>query len=100
MTQRLVHRPARQELPKITLDPVDVNGPLTLPESGGGMSGIMQVAMPLLGGAGMLSMFMANRNPTMLMAGAGMLVAMVGGGIFMFVSQRTGSSKRLRDQRR
>ncbi|WP_422769943.1 type VII secretion protein EccCa [Plantactinospora sp. WMMC1484] len=100
MTQRVVHRPARIPPPEPELGALDMVSPPALPDSGGGFAGVMQVFLPVMGGAGMLLMMMANQNPVMMIAGAGMLTATVVGGIAAFVAQRTGSARRFAQQRR
>ncbi|WP_416905955.1 hypothetical protein [Micromonospora echinospora] len=100
MTQRVVHRPARVPPPEPELTALDVVAPPAVPEGTGGFAGIMQVLLPIMGGAGMLLMMMANQNPVMMIAGFGMLAATVLGGIAAFVAQRTGSARRFAVQRR
>jgi len=77
-----------------------VASPPTVPDSGGGFTGAMQLLMPMMGGGGMLLMMVANRNPIMMIAGLGMLAATVLGGIGAFISQRTGAARRFTHQRR
>ncbi|MFI6820457.1 type VII secretion protein EccCa [Micromonospora sp. NPDC050187] len=100
MTQRVVHRPARVPPPEPELTVLDVVAPPAVPDGAGGFAGIMQVLLPIMGGAGMLLMMMANQNPVMMIAGFGMLAATVLGGIAAFVAQRTGSARRFAVQRR
>jgi S-DNA-T family DNA segregation ATPase FtsK/SpoIIIE len=100
VAQRLIHRPARHRPPDADLRPVELIPPPTLPDSGGGMQGAMQILMPIMGGAGSLVMIVANKNPVMLIAGGIMLVVTVLGAIGMFVAQRTGATKRASDLRR
>ncbi|MEV0330295.1 type VII secretion protein EccCa [Micromonospora echinospora] len=100
MTQRVVHRPARVPPPEPELTALDVVAPPAVPEGAGGFAGIMQVLLPIMGGAGMLLMMVANQNPVMMIAGFGMLAATVLGGIAAFVAQRTGSARRFAVQRR
>ena len=91
MTQRLVHRPARTGSEPVDLAPIQLHPPPTLPDPGAGAQGVLQILMPILGGAGSLIMIVANRNPVMLIAGGIMLVATVLGGVGLFVAQRTGA---------
>ena len=100
MTQRLVHRPARTGSEPVDLAPIELHPPPTLPDPGAGAQGVLQILMPILGGAGSLIMIVANRNPVMLIAGGIMLVATVFGGVGLFVAQRTGAAKRATDLRR
>ncbi|MGC4810157.1 type VII secretion protein EccCa [Micromonospora sp. DT228] len=99
MTQRVIHRPAR--VPPTEPEPtaLDVVSPPAVPDGGGGFAGVMQVFLPIMGGAGMLLMMMANQNPIMMIAGLGMLVATVFGGIAAYVTQRTGAARRFARQR-
>ncbi len=100
MAQQLIHRPARTRPPDPDLSPVDLIAPPGLPDASAGLQGVMQILMPILGGAGSLVMIVANRNPVMLIAGGMMLAVTVVGAIVMFIAQRTGSSKRAADLRR
>lgn len=100
MSQRLIHRPARSRTEPIDLRPVELLSPPTLPDAAAGLQGVMQIMMPIMGGAGSLIMIVANRNPVMLIAGGIMLAATVIGAIVMFVAQRTGAGKRANDLRR
>lgn len=100
MTQRVIHRPARSRPPEPVLRPVSVIQPPTLPDSTGSAQGVMQVLMPVMGGAGMLVMIVANKNPVMLITGGIMMAVMVLGGIGMFVAQRTGQAKQVVTMRR
>lgn len=100
MTQRLVHRPARTRPPEPDLKAIELIPPPRLPDSGAGVQGVMQMAMPIMGGAGSLVMLLSNSNPVMLIAGSIMLGVTVIGGIVMFIGQRTGQAKRTADMRR
>ena len=100
MTQRLVHRPARTGLPAIDLRHVQLRSPPALPEGTAGPQGVLQMLMPVVGGAGSLVMIVAGRNPLMLIAGAIMLIATVVGAVALFVLGRTGNAKRATDLRR
>lgn len=100
MTQRVIHRPARSRPPEPPLRPVSIIQPPTLPDSTGSAQGVMQVLMPVMGGAGMLVMIVANKNPVMLITGGIMMAVMVLGGIGMFVAQRTGQAKQVVTMRR
>src|SRR5580765_2770366 len=100
MTQRAIHRPARSRFPDPDMPPVELMALPSVPDAGAGLQGVMQILMPIMGGAGSLIMIVANQNPVMLIAGGIMLVATVVGAIVMFVAQRTGSGKRAADLRR
>ena len=100
MTQRLVHRPARTASAPMDLSPVQLHPPPALPDNGAGMQGLLQVLMPIVGGAGSLIMIVANHNPVMLIAGGIILTATVLGGVALFVGQRTGTARRATDLRR
>ncbi|MEU4474273.1 type VII secretion protein EccCa [Micromonospora sp. NPDC023888] len=99
MTQRVIHRPARVPPPEPEPTALDVVSPPAVPDGGGGFAGVMQVFLPIMGGAGMLLMMMANQNPIMMIAGLGMLVATVFGGIAAYITQRTGAARRFARQR-
>ncbi|MFY1583659.1 type VII secretion protein EccCa [Micromonospora sp. WMMD734] len=99
MTQRVIHRPARVPPPEPEPTALDVVPPPGMPDGGGGFAGVMQVFLPIMGGAGMLLMMMANQNPIMMIAGLGMLIATVFGGIAAYVTQRTGTARRFTRQR-
>jgi S-DNA-T family DNA segregation ATPase FtsK/SpoIIIE len=94
VTQRLVHRPARVRPPERASGPLDIAAPPLPSESGGGVAGMMQVMLPVLGGGGSLVMILANRNALMLVAGGMMLAVTVLGGLVAFVGQRTGANRR------
>ena len=100
MAQRLIHRPARSGPESVDLRPVELLAPPTLPDAAAGLQGVVQILMPIMGGAGSLIMIVANRNPIMLIAGGIMLMATILGAIVMFVAQRTGAGKRATDLRR
>ncbi|MFC7547913.1 type VII secretion protein EccCa [Plantactinospora sp. GCM10030261] len=101
MTQRVVHRPARAAAPREPESaPLEVVAPPAVPDGGGGLASVMQVFLPIMGGAGMVLMMVANQNPIMMVAGLGMLAATVLGGIGAFVAQRTGAARRFTQQRR
>ena len=100
MAQRLIHRPARTRPDEADLQPVDLIPPPTLPDAGAGLQGVMQILMPIMGGAGSLVMIVANANPVMLIAGGMMIGATVIGAMVMFIAQRTGTTKRAADLRR
>ncbi|MET3805636.1 S-DNA-T family DNA segregation ATPase FtsK/SpoIIIE [Nakamurella sp. UYEF19] len=100
MAQRLIHRPARTRPEPLDLRPVELLSAPTLPDAAAGLQGVMQILMPIMGGAGSLIMIVANRNPVMLIAGGIMLMATIIGAIVMFVAQRTGAGKRANDLRR
>jgi S-DNA-T family DNA segregation ATPase FtsK/SpoIIIE len=100
MTQRLLHRPARQAPPPVDVTPVQIVSPPALPEGRGGLAGSMQLVLPVLGGGGMVLILVSNSNPLFLLAGIGMLGAMVLGAVLLFVSQRTGAARRFTVQRR
>jgi len=100
MTQKLIHRPARNRPPEADLRPVELIAPPQLPDAGAGIQGVMQILMPIMGGAGSLVMIVANNNPIMLIAGGIMLAVTIIGAIVMFIAQRTGTSKRAGDMRR
>ncbi len=100
MTQKLIHRPARNRPPEADLRPVELIAPPQLPDAGAGIQGVMQILMPIMGGAGSLVMIVANSNPIMLIAGGIMLAVTIIGAIVMFIAQRTGTSKRAGDMRR
>ncbi|MFI0352913.1 type VII secretion protein EccCa [Actinomadura sp. 9N407] len=53
----------------------------------------MQVALPALGGLGMVMFMIAGGNPIFLLAGIVMITAMVAGGVLMFIGQRTGARR-------
>ncbi|MBM0233991.1 type VII secretion protein EccCa [Micromonospora sp. STR1_7] len=99
MTQRVIHRPARVPPPEPEPTALDVVSPPAMTDGGGGFAGVMQIFLPIMGGAGMLLMMMANQNPIMMIAGLGMLVATVFGGIAAYVTQRTGAARRFARQR-
>ncbi|HEX5493623.1 MAG TPA: type VII secretion protein EccCa [Mycobacteriales bacterium] len=94
MTQRMVHRPARVPPAELPLAPLEMAAPPPAGDSAGGISGAMQMILPLLGGAGSLVLIISNRNPLMLVAGGIMLGVMVIGGAAAFVAQRTGARRR------
>ena len=100
MTQRVVHRPARIQPPQPDLARIEVVAPPALPDSGGGFTGMMQVALPIMGGGGMLLMMVSNNNPIMLVAGSAMMLVTVLGAMAAFVGQRTGAARRFAQQRR
>ncbi len=100
MTQRLVHRPARAGSPTVDLRPVELRSPPALPDGTAGSHGVLQMLMPVVGGAGSLVMIVSNRNPLMLIAGGIMLVATVVGAVALYVLGRTGTAKRATDLRR
>lgn len=100
MAQRVIHRPARTHPEAVDLRPVELLPPPTLPDSAAGLQGVLQILMPIMGGAGSLIMIVANRSPLMLIAGGIMLLATIVGAIVMFVAQRTGAGKRATDLRR
>jgi S-DNA-T family DNA segregation ATPase FtsK/SpoIIIE len=100
MTQRLVHRPARTGSPTVDVRHVELRSPPALPDGTAGPQGVLQMLMPVVGGAGSLVMIMSNRNPLMLIAGGIMLIATVVGAVALFVLQRTGTAKRATDLRR
>ncbi len=100
MAQRLLHRPARAVPEAPGLRPVELLPPPSLPDAAAGLQGVLQMLMPILGGAGSLIMIVANRSPLMLIAGSIMLAATIAGGIVLFVAQRTGAGKRATDLRR
>src|SRR5205814_7857429 len=100
MTQRVIHRPARMRLPEPDLKAIEVVAPPAVPDSGAGFAGAMQVVLPVMGGGGMLLMMVANNNTLMMIAGLGMLVVTVLGGLAAFVAQRTGAARRFTVQRR
>jgi S-DNA-T family DNA segregation ATPase FtsK/SpoIIIE len=99
VAQRLIHRPARAHPEAIDLSAVELLPPPTLPDAAG-LQGVLQILMPIMGGAGSLIMIVANRSPLMLIAGGIMLLATIVGAIVMFVAQRTGAGKRAIDLRR
>jgi S-DNA-T family DNA segregation ATPase FtsK/SpoIIIE len=94
MAQRLMHRPARTPPPETPLKPLELVGPPPATDDAAGVGSIMQVMLPVMGGAGSVVMFVGNRNPLMMIAGGIMLTAMVVGGLVMFLAQRTGARKR------
>ena len=49
VTQRLVQRPARLPPPELPLDPMVLLAPPAAVDSQGGLGGIAQVALPLMG---------------------------------------------------
>jgi len=100
VAQRLIHRPARHRPPEADLSPVELIPPPQLPDAGAGVQGVMQILMPIMGGAGSLVMMLANKNPIMLIAGGIMLVVTIIGAVVMFIAQRTGAAKRATDMRR
>ena len=100
MAQRVIHRPARTHPEAVDLRPVELLPPPALPDSAAGLQGVLQILMPIVGGAGSLIMIVANRSPLMLIAGGIMLLATIVGAIVMFVAQRTGAGKRATDLRR
>ena len=100
MAQRLIHRPASSRPAEADLKSVDLIPPPSLPDAGAGLQGVMQILMPIMGGAGSVVMIVANKNPVMLIAGGIMIGATVIGAIVMFIAQRTGTTKRAADLRR
>ena len=100
MAQRLIHRPARSRPPEPDLQAVELLPAPALPDSGAGLQGVMQILMPIMGGAGSIVMIVANANPVMLIAGGIMIGATIIGAIVMFIAQRTGTAKRGADLRR
>jgi S-DNA-T family DNA segregation ATPase FtsK/SpoIIIE len=96
----LVHRPARTALADVALQPYDLVAPPASNDGGrGGLGGIMQMLLPLLGAGGSAVMFLGNRNPLMLIAGGLMVGAMVVGGLVMFIAQQTGAGRRAQQAR-
>ena len=94
MTQRVIHRPARATGPQAPQRSVEVIAAPLQPDGAGGLAGVMQVMLPILGGGGSLVMILANRNPLMLIAGGIMLAVTVLGGVITFIAQRTGANRR------
>ncbi len=99
MTQRLVHRPARTAVADLPLQALDLVAPPAAADGRGGMTGIMQVMLPMMGAGGSAVMFLGQRNPLMMIAGGIMIGAMVVGGLVMFIAQRTGASRRMSQAR-
>lgn len=56
--------------------------------------GLVQVALPALGGVGMVLFMIAGGHPLLLVAGLVMLVVTVGGAVGMYVSTRSGARRR------
>ena len=98
MSQRVSHRPARGRLPDLELHPLEIAAPPQPSESDNGLAGLMQMLLPIVGGAGSLVMILANRSPIMLVAGGIMLAVTVIGGIVTFIAQRCGANRRATHQ--
>ncbi|WP_063813819.1 type VII secretion protein EccCa [Herbidospora daliensis] len=94
MGHEVVHRPARIWPTEIPAGVEELARPPVPSPPPGPMQAVMQVAMPVLGGLGMVVFVFAGRNPLLMVGGLVLVLAMIGGGVGMLVAQRTGTRRR------
>jgi S-DNA-T family DNA segregation ATPase FtsK/SpoIIIE len=97
MTTRQIHRPARVVRPPAPGPSRPVEAPPTLPE--GKVGTPVQALLPMAGVASSLTMMIVFRGSTFAGFGALVLLAAVGGGLVLLLSQR-GRARRTRHQQR
>ncbi len=96
MGYRVVRRPVR-EVPAAPRPEIrTLAAPPPAPAPAGAGRTAAQVLLPAMGGLGTVLFLVANGNPVFLLAGAVMLVGMVGGAAAMLLGQRTGARRQAR----
>ncbi|MBE1458133.1 S-DNA-T family DNA segregation ATPase FtsK/SpoIIIE [Nocardiopsis terrae] len=100
MSTTLVHRPARHTVPDPGRSPLVIATPPQLPENPPAAGSSAMIMMPIITGSGSLLMTITLGNrPLFAVIGAMVMMASVAVGIVMFVAQRNGPRRRIREQR-
>ncbi len=101
MTTTLVKRPARIAPPAVPTDQIAIAEPPTQQQTPPAAAGATMIIMPVMAGAGSLTMALtsANRNPIYAIGGLIFLVGSITVGVIMIISQRSGPKRLLREGR-
>lgn len=100
MTTTLVKRPARLPIPEPVQESLALAPPPQRGNAGTAMAGAGMMMMPLMGGTGALTMALTQRGrPILVMAAFLMLLGSIAIGVLMFVSQRSGTKRQVRESR-
>ena len=100
MATRVIHRPARTHVDPLPRKVLEVAAPPTLDAPTESQSGgLLQLAMPLVAGGGMVLMMISVGNPIRMIAGLAFVVIAVMLGLSMYVRSKTGHRKRAEQSR-
>ena len=97
MSSVVVQRPARRAIPAPVTDDLVLQPP-PAPAAAGAM-GWWAYLLPVLGAGGAMVFALINPKPVYLVAAGLFLVASVATGVGMYLQQRTGQRRRLREER-
>lgn len=99
MTTTVVRRPARMAPPAVKASQLEIAEPPGTLRQQPGATGASMIMMPIIGGAGSLTLALTNDNPLLAVAGLLFLVGSVSVGAIMIISQRGGPRRELRENR-
>ncbi len=100
MTTTLVKRPARITPPAVPTDQIAIADPPTQQQTPPAAAGATMILMPIMSGAGSLTVSLTNRaNPMVAVGGLIFLVGSITVGAIMIISQRSGPKRLLREGR-